>query len=104
MSGAATPHSPSDPSDKSPTDPFLWSKGGSLSHTLKETNFSMEPPGYLDESHEFHDPFSDLNLFLSQKIKEVMSSLGEGKKWSSKIQQLLIEKITPEFQKKFPKY
>ncbi len=104
MSGAATPHSPSDPSDKSSTDPFLWSKGGSLSHTLKETNFSVEPPGYLDESHEFHDPFSDLNLFLARKIKEEMGSFGEGKKWSSKIQQLLIEKITPEFQKKFPKY
>jgi hypothetical protein len=58
----------------------------------------------VDESPEFYDPYSDLNLFLSQKIKQEMQHCGSSKKWSLKIQEELIFKIVPEFQKKFPQY
>jgi hypothetical protein len=59
---------------------------------------------YVDEAPDFYDPYSDLNLFLSQKIKQEMQHCGCHKKWSPKIQEALIEKIGPEFQEKFPQY
>ena len=58
----------------------------------------------VDESPEFYDPYSDLNLFLSQKIKQEMQHCGCSKKWSVKIQEDLLIKVTPEFQKQFPHY
>ena len=58
----------------------------------------------VDESPEFYDPYSDLNLFLSQKVKQEMQHCGSSKKWSAKIQKELLEKITPDFQVQFPKY
>lgn len=58
----------------------------------------------VDDAPEFHDPYSELNLFLSQKVKEECKQYGFVKKWSLYFQEKLIEKITPEFQKKFPHY
>lgn len=58
----------------------------------------------VDESPEFYDPYSDLNLFLSQKIKQQMQHCGSSKKWSVKIQEELLAKITPDFQKHFPQF
>jgi hypothetical protein len=58
----------------------------------------------LDDAPDFHDPYSDLSLFLSQKIKEECKESGFIKKWSMYLQEKLIAKITPEFQKKFPNY
>lgn len=58
----------------------------------------------LDESPEFHDPYSELNLFLSQKIKREMHHCSNSKKWSTQLQEELICKISPEFQERFPKY
>lgn len=58
----------------------------------------------LDELAEFYDPFSDLNLFLVQKITQEMRHFGNSKKWTLKIQEELLKKISPEFQKKFPYY
>lgn len=57
----------------------------------------------VDESPEFYDPYSDLNLFLSQKIKQYLRFCHSSKKWNSKIQEELLERITPEFQQVFPK-
>lgn len=65
------------------------------SHTLLDA---------IDESPEFHDPYSELNLFLSQKIKKEMRHCSNSKKWSVQLQDELLHKITPEFQKKFPRY
>lgn len=56
----------------------------------------------VDESPEFYDPFSDLNLFLSQKIKQEMQLCSSSKKWSHKIQEELLTKISPDFRQKFP--
>lgn len=58
----------------------------------------------IDESPEFHDPYSELNLFLSQKIKQEMRHCSNSKKWSMQLQDELLHKITPDFQKQFPKY
>ena len=56
----------------------------------------------VDESPEFYDPYSDLNLFLSQKVKNEMQHCGTSKKWSIKLQEELLLKIAPDFQKRFP--
>lgn len=58
----------------------------------------------IDESEEFFDPFSELSLFLAKKISSVISAEKTQKQWSTKLQKLLLDKILPEFQKKFPKY
>ncbi|MBI5274062.1 MAG: hypothetical protein HY860_03290 [Chlamydiales bacterium] len=58
----------------------------------------------IDESEEFYDPFSDLSLFLAKKITKIISSGTLPKQWSGKVQELLLEKILPEFEKRFPKY
>src|SRR5947209_1676897 len=50
------------------------------------------------------DPYSDVSLFLSKKIKEQASSIDHSKEWSHYLQEKLLEKITPEFGKKFPNY
>lgn len=57
----------------------------------------------VDESPEFYDPYSDLNLFLSQKIKQEMQHCSSSK-WSLKIQEELLSRIVPDFRKKFPRY
>lgn len=62
------------------------------------------PPHSIDESPDLHDPYSELNLFLTRKIKEEFKTAGAAKKWSIYVQEKLIEKITPEFKKKFPHY
>ncbi len=58
----------------------------------------------LDSSPEFHDSFSKQNLFLSKKIRQELCHCSNPKKWSTQLQQELVHRITPEFQKRFPKY
>ncbi len=70
----------------------------------KSPSFTDDSCALVDESPDFHDPYSDLNLFLSQKIRGEMRKEGFIKKWSLKIQEALLEKIVPEFQRKFPNY
>lgn len=72
---------------------------------LKHNQFSAQAHLYpIDESDDFHDPFSDLSLFLSKKIKQELDKHGSIKQWSSKIESHLIAGILPEFKVKFPKY
>ncbi len=71
------------------------------SKKVEDLNKFLHP---LDDAPDFHDPYSDLNLFLSQKVKEECRASGFIKKWSTFLQETLIAKITPEFQKKFPNY
>src|SRR3990167_6761081 len=58
----------------------------------------------IDETEEFHDPFSDLSLFLAKKIKTEIARGSSPKKWSRNIQTDLLKTILPDFRKKFPKY
>lgn len=58
----------------------------------------------IDESPELHDPYSELNLFLTRKVKEEFKNAGTAKKWSVYVQEKLIEKISPEFRRLFPHY
>ncbi|MES2345098.1 MAG: hypothetical protein V4494_04080 [Chlamydiota bacterium] len=97
MSGTATPQSFSDNfwSESSKAKPAIVSK---KSPNFKDSLFS------IDETPDFHDPYSDLNLFLSQVIKQELLHCGNSKKWSLKLEEDLLNRITPEFQKKFPHY
>lgn len=58
----------------------------------------------IDEADDFYDPFSELSLFLSNKIKKEIQESGTTKKWSGKIEANLLAKILPEFKKQFPRY
>lgn len=58
----------------------------------------------INETEEFHDPFSDLSIFLAKQIKNEILKESNPKKWSMTIQKLLLNNILPEFKKKFPKY
>lgn len=83
-----------------------------LSHPNDEVNEASyingnQEPSFLhpiDEAEDFYDPFSDLNLFLSKKIKKEIQESGSSGKWSGKIEANLLAKILPEFKQKFPKY
>lgn len=69
-----------------------------------EKNTIDEILSSIDEMPDFHDPYSDVSLFLSERIKEEIKHCQTEKKWTLKFQEELIKKITPEFQKKFPHY
>lgn len=83
-----------------------------LSHPNDEVNDASyvnnsKKPSFLhpiDEAEDFYDPFSDLNLFLSKKIKKEIQETGSSEEWSGKIEANLLAKILPEFKQKFPKY
>ena len=81
-----------------------YSSSQHFSQKNKQESSFNELLSSVEEIPEFYDPYSDLNLFLSQKIKKEIDHSGSTKKWSLKIQEELIQKITPEFQVKFPQY
>lgn len=90
MSGLSSPHSyPNPDSDE------LHKLNGNDRESL------LNP---IDEADDFYDPFSDLSLFLSKKIKNEIEKSGSSNKWSGKIEANLLAKILPEFKQKFPKY
>jgi len=83
----------------------VFSTPSSLSLNRKKNRLSHQDLLHsVDESPEFHDPYSDLSLFLSNVIKKEMKDIDPSFRWSSQIQEELISKITPEFQKNFPQY
>lgn len=90
--------------------PDFFASGIAASATLsiakkrKEQLLNTALLSYIDEAPDFHDPYSDLSLFLSQKVRQEMQRNGWGRKWSLKIQEELLELITPEFEKRFPRY
>lgn len=84
------------------SEPF-WRRGSRKSKRARRTHFG-DFSASLDEAPDFHDPFSDLNLFLSQKIKEELPKLGITRRWTTKLQEFLLKAIAPEFQEKFPRY
>jgi len=102
MTGTKIPD-PSSDNFWSSSQKFVTASIGINNKKDKEDIFS-EFLSSVDESPEFYDPYSDLNLFLSQKIKQEMQHCGSSKKWSLKLQEDLIFRIAPDFQKKFPQY
>ncbi len=104
MTGAASPQYPEKKTWVHPSSSAQWmtrrlASGRHSSNPAEEESFYS-----VDATPEFHDPYSELSLFLSQKIKHEMREQGWIKKWTQKIQEVLLEKIAPEFQKKFPHY
>jgi len=100
MAGQPTSQSPSDNSwPKMP----LSAQAQMAPRSPKPANLEefLSP---VDEVPDFHDPYSELSLFLSQKIQDEFKQAGFVKKWSVYLQEKLIQKIGPEFQKKFPTY
>ncbi|MDX8431550.1 MAG: hypothetical protein SNF33_07115 [Candidatus Algichlamydia australiensis] len=75
--------------------------------TIKKNIHSL-PSSYSDNSlhelDEFHDPFSDISLFLSEKITTEITAHGSTQEWSAQIEQDLLRKILPEFKARFPRY
>ncbi len=86
-------------------DSNLLSTPSSFSLNRKKNNLANQDLlNSVDESPEFHDPYSDLSLFLSNMIKKEMKTIDPSLRWTLQIQEELLLKITPEFQKKFPQY
>ena len=77
-------------------------------HSFEEDNDSARIQNNetlpIDETEEFQDPFSDLSLFLSKKIKTEVVAENSLTEWSQRIQGDLFKKILPEFKQLFPKY
>lgn len=73
------------------------------SFSTKPNIFSLPkaPLAPVEETPDFQNPYSHLSLFLSHTIKK---ELGTMRKWSWKLQEELLRKIAPEFQKQFPQY
>ncbi len=80
-----------------------WTEA-SQANTIDPSSPVISPPHPIDESPELHDPYSELNLFLTRQVKEEFKNAGTTKKWSVYVQEKLIEKISPEFRNKFPHY
>lgn len=83
-------------------DPMIDS--AQKAHKLPTHKKAGEETFPIDEVDEFHDPYSELSLFLSKRIKKEVEKNGDTKKWSQKIQEDLLQNILPEFKKTFPKY
>lgn len=87
-----------------PNEPWNDHKEGHPAESLKG-RIRIHPAHLsVDESEDFHDPFSDLNLFLARKIKREIQSHGSPREWSTKIENDLLSRIMPEFKDKFPCY
>ena len=57
-----------------------------------------------EQKNLFDDLGSNINLFLSKKIKEEIMASNSSRKWSRKIEARLVAKILPELKRKFPTY
>jgi len=58
----------------------------------------------VNESPDFHDPFSELSLFLARQVRKKLAMEKSGRSWSAHMQEELLRRILPEFEKRFPKY
>lgn len=58
----------------------------------------------VEEANDFHDPFSELSLFLAKRLKKEIVKKSHPKKWSQNIQKTLLAEVLPEFREHFPHY
>ncbi len=88
-----------------PNDSWSEESESYFSHVSREDIYKQKQNQLpVDESEEFNDPYSDLSLFLSKRIRKEIDTHGSLKNWSGKIQTDLLKKILPEFKQIFPKY
>ena len=99
MSGFSSSHSFSNDSS-SENDFFSFSSHQPHKKSSKLKNY-LHP---ITETDDFYDPFSELSLFLSKKIKKEIEKNQKSKQWSMQIESDLLAKILPEFKKRFPRY
>ncbi len=59
---------------------------------------------FVDDTSEFYDPFSSLNLYLAKEIKTLWCTLGQQATWTPTLQEELVKAISPKFQQQFPQY
>lgn len=84
------------------TDSLFWSLHRSTKRNdQKEYSCLYSIP--IDEAPELYHPYSEVNLFLSQQMKQVMQN-APTKAWSIQLEKYLLEKMTPGFQKRFPQF
>ena len=79
---------------------------GSLNRSTKRKSNKECSCSYLipiDEVPELYYPYSEVSLFLSRRMKQEIQN-APTKVWSIQLEQYLLEKMTPEFQKKFPQF
>lgn len=69
--------------------------------SIRDTSFPFRS---INEAPDFHDPFSDLSLFLARQVRKKLEMERTGRSWSAHIQDELVRWILPEFEKLFPKY
>ncbi len=88
--------------EKSPTLPDalnrIYSKGDEQALTKHGFLYPVE------EANDFHDPFSELSLFLAKRLKKEILKEGLPKTWSQNIQKTLLAEVLPEFRAHFPHY
>jgi len=73
----------------------------------KGDEWALHKHGFLypvEEANDFHDPFSELSLFLAKRLKKEITKEGQPKKWSQNIQKTLLAEVLPEFREHFPHY
>jgi len=104
MSGATQPQYPERRTWVNPSSSSQWMTRRLAKNSKESSPTPLEDFFSVDDTPDFHDPYSELSLFLSQKIKSEMHAQGWIKKWTTKIQEALLDKVAPEFQKKFPQY
>jgi hypothetical protein len=57
----------------------------------------------IDEVPELYHPYSEVNLFLSQQLKQELQN-APTKIWSIQLEKYLLEKMSPVFHKRFPQF
>lgn len=79
---------------------------GSLNRSTKRKSNKECSCSYLipiDEVPELYHPYSEVSLFLSRRMKQEIQN-APTKAWSIQLEQYLLKKMTPEFQKQFPQF
>lgn len=73
--------------------------------TRRKTKEALQDPLFLvDDTPEFYDPFSSLNVYLAQEIQKHWRSFGCKMTWSLSLQEELVRAVSPGFQRAFPQY
>ena len=88
-------------------DPFISTPDALNRIYSKGDENELYKHGFLypvEEANEFHDPFSELSLFLAKRLKKEITKKNHPKKWSQHIQKTLLAEVLPEFRQHFPHY